>query len=67
MYSKQSTQATYVPTRPTAPKEKLTGSMISHDTKGELKRWNTRKGGGDVDEIGSIERDMSEDAEPQRH
>jgi hypothetical protein len=40
--------------------------MISHDTKGELKRWNTRKG-GDVDEIGSIERDMSEDAEPQRH
>jgi hypothetical protein len=41
--------------------------MISHDTKGKLKRWNTRKGGGDVNEIGSIERDMSEDAEPQRH
>jgi hypothetical protein len=53
-----------VPIRPITSKEKLTSSIISHNIKGELKRWNTRKEEGDVNKIKLIKQDISEDIKP---
>lgn len=51
IYLKQLTQIINISIKLTVSKEKLTGSIINHNIKEELKRWNTKREERDINKI----------------